>query len=234
VLKAGDKIPFGAANVNVVISAGMPIATPLKGAGQRNPECANFQPIDNNMEDPMSVGIMVTYGKFKTLHLGDNTRNKEFELACPVNKLGTVDLMLGMHHGQSSSNSPALVHAVRPRVAIINDGTRKGGEPFTMQSLFSSPGLEDVWEMHFSLLSGQEYTVPGAFIANQIDQPDTAMPIGAWTPPPQGQQAPPAPVHNGKAYFIKVTAQPDGTFTVLNTRNNFSKTYRPGGTNATR
>ena len=234
VLKAGDRIPFAGANVNVVISAGMPIATPLKGAGQRNPECANFQPIDNNMEDPMSVGIMVTYGKFKALHLGDNTRNKEFELACPVNKLGTVDLMLGMHHGQSSSNSPALVHAVRPRVAIINDGTRKGGEPFTMQSLFSSPGLEDVWEMHFSLLSGQEYTVPGAFIANQIDQPDTAMPIGAWTPPPQGQQAPPAPVHNGKAYFIKVTAQPDGTFTVLNTRNNFSKTYGPGGTNATR
>ena len=84
------------------------------------------------------------------------------------------------------------------------------------------------------MLSGQEYTVPGVFIANQIDQPDTTMPIAAWTPPPQGQQAPPAPVHNGKSYFIKVTAQPDGTFTVTNTRNNFSKTYRPGGINATK
>ncbi len=234
VLQPGDKIPFGAANINVVISGGKPIAQPLKGAGQRNPECANFQPIDNNAEDPMSVGILVTYGKFKTLHIGDNTRNKEFELACPVNKIGTADLMLGMHHGQSSSNSPVLVHAVRPRVAIVNDGTRKGGEPFTMQSLFSSPGLEDVWEMHFSLLSGQEYTVPGYFIANDIDQPDAAMPKAAWVAPPQGQQAPPAPVHNGKAYFIKVTAQQDGTFTVTNTRNNFSKTYRPGGTNATK
>ena len=233
VAKPGDKIPFGAANVTVVISAGMPIAA-MKGAGQRNPECANFQPIDNNAEDPMSVGIMVTSGKFKALHLGDNTRNKEFELACPVNRLGTVDLMLGMHHGQSSSNSPILVHAVRPRVAIVNDGTRKGGEPYTMQSLFSSPGLEDVWEMHFSLMTGQEYTVPGVFIANTIDQPDGTMPVGTWTPPLPGQQAPPAPVHNGKAYFIKVTAQPDGTFTVLNTRNNFSKTYRPGGTNATK
>jgi competence protein ComEC len=233
VAKPGDRIPLGATNVTVVISAGMPIAS-MKGAGQRNPECANFQPIDNNMEDPMSVGIMVTSGKFKALHLGDNTRNKEFELACPVNRLGTVDLMLGMHHGQSSSNSPALVHAVHPRVAIVNDGTRKGGEPFTMQSLFSSPGLEDVWETHFSLLSGQEYTVPGAFIANQIDQPDTAIPVGAWTPPPQGQQAPPAPVHNGKSYFIKVTAQQDGTFSVTNTRNNFSKTYRPGDINATK
>ena len=151
-----------------------------------------------------------------------------------MNRLGTVDLMLGMHHGQASSNSPVLVHAVRPRVAIVNNGTRKGGEPFSMQSMFSSPGLEDVWMEHFSLLSGQEFTVPGVFIANQIDQPDTTMPIAAWTPPPQGQQAPPAPVHNGKSYFIKVTAQQDGTFTVTNTRNNFSKTYRPGGVTATK
>ena len=233
VAKPGDKIPFGGANVTVVISAGVPIAA-MKGAGQRNPLCASFEPIDNNAEDPMSVGIMVDYGKFKALHLGDNTRNKEFELACPVNRLGTVDLMLGMHHGQGSSNSPVLVHAVRPRVAIINDGTRKGGEPYTMRSLFSSPGLEDVWQIHFSLLTGQEYTVPGAFIANTIDQPDGTMPIGTWTPPLPGQQAPPAPVHNGKSNYIKVTAQQDGTFTVTNTRNNFSKTYRPGGTNATR
>jgi beta-lactamase superfamily II metal-dependent hydrolase len=233
VAKPGDRIPLGATNVTVVVSAGEPIAS-MKGAGQRNPECANFQPIDNNQEDPMSVGVMVTYGKFKALHIGDNTRNIEFKLACPVNRLGTVDLMLGMHHGQASSNSPVLVHAVRPRVAIVNNGTRKGGEPFSMQTMFSSPGLEDVWMQHFSLLSGQEYTVPGVFIANQIDQPDTTMPIAAWTPPPQGQQAPPAPVHNGKAYFIKVTAQQDGTFTVTNTRNNFSKTYRPGGINATK
>jgi beta-lactamase superfamily II metal-dependent hydrolase len=234
VVKPGDRIPLGATNALVVISAGMPIAAPLKGAGQRNPECANFQPIDNNQEDPMSVGTLITYGKFKAVHLGDNTRNKEFELACPVNRLGTVDLMLGMHHGQASSNSPVLVHALRPRVAIVNNGTRKGGEPFSMQTMFSSPGLEDIWMMHFSLLSGQEYTVPGAFIANQIDQPDTAIPVAPWTPPPQGQQAPPAPVHNGKGYFIKVTAQADGTFTVTNTRNNFSKTYRPAGSNATK
>jgi beta-lactamase superfamily II metal-dependent hydrolase len=233
VAKPGDRIALGPANALVVISAGMPIA-PLKGAGQRNPECANFQPSDNNMEDPMSVGILMTFGKFKAVHLGDNTRNKEFELACPVNRLGTVDLMLGMHHGQASSNSPVLVHALRPRVAIVNNGTRKGGEPFSMQTMFSSPGLEDVWMMHFSLLSGQEYTVPGAFIANQIDEPDAAIPVAPWTPPPQGQQPPPTPVHNGKAYFIKVTAQPDGTFTVTNTRNSFTKTYRPGGVTATR
>jgi competence protein ComEC len=235
VLKAGDKIALAGIVVQVVTSAGQTIKTPLKGAGAPNPYCASFTKGDNNAEDPMSVGVYVTYGKFRTAHFGDITKNIEFDLMCPNNRLGTVDLLLGLHHGQSSSNSPVLVHALRPRVAIINDGTRKGGEPETMKTVFSSPGLEDLWQMHFSLLTGQEYTVPGVFIANQIDQPGDAMPIATWTPPLPGQQAPPAPVHNGRSNYIKVTAQPDGTFTVTNTRNNFSKTYRPGaGSNATR
>ena len=80
---------------------------------------------------------------------------------CPNNTIGAVDLLLGLHHGMSSSNSEALVHALRPRVAIMNNGTRKGGEPEMMKTVYSSPGLEDLWQMHFSLLSGQEYTVPG-------------------------------------------------------------------------
>ena len=87
--------------------------------------------------------------------------------------------------------------------------------------------------MHFSLLTGQEYTVPGAFIANQIDQQGDGMPIGTWTPPLPGQQAPPPPVHNGRANYFKVLVQPDGTFSVTNTRNNFTKTYRPGATIST-
>ena len=58
------------------------------------------------------------------------------------------------------------MHALHPRVAIMNNGTRKGGEPYTMKSIYTSPGLEDLWQMHFSLLSGQEYTTPGMFIAN--------------------------------------------------------------------
>jgi beta-lactamase superfamily II metal-dependent hydrolase len=235
VLKAGDKIALAGVNVDVVLSAGEPIKTPLKGAGAPNPYCASFVKGDNNAEDPMSVGILLTYGKFRAIHLGDNTKNKEFELMCPNNRIGTVDLLLGLHHGQASSNSPVLVHALRPRVGIMNDGTRKGGEPETMKTVFASPGLEDLWQLHFSLLSGQEYTVPGAFIANGIDQQGDAMPVGTWTPPLPGQQAPPAPVHNGKSNYFKVMAQQDGTFTVTNTRNNFSKTYRPGaGANATR
>jgi hypothetical protein len=100
-----------------------------------------------------------------------------------------------------------------------------------MQILLNSPRLEDVWQMHFSLLSGQEYTVPGMFIANAVDNQDPNMPVAPWTPSPQGTQAPPPPQHNGPAYYFKVSAQQDRTFTVTNMRNNFTRTYRGVGTN---
>jgi len=96
-----------------------------------------------------------------------------------------------------------------------------------MRIVHSAPGLEDLWQLHFSLLSGQEYTVPGVFIANQVDEQPPTMPVAAMPPPPPGPGAPPAPVHNGTAHWIKVSAQTDGTFTVTNSRNLFSKTYRP-------
>ena len=95
-------------------------------------------------------------------------------------------------------------------------------------SIHSSPGFEDLWQMHFSLLSGQEYTTPGMFIANRTDDDSPVMavePMKAPAPGTPGLQPPPA--HNGKAYWIKVSAQTDGTFTVTNTRNGFSKTYTP-------
>jgi hypothetical protein len=108
----------------------------------------------------------------------------------------------------------------------MNNGTRKGGQPEAMKVLFNSPGLLDLWQMHFSLLSGQEYTVAGMFIANLVDEPLAAMPLAPVEPTPQGQQAPPAPQHDGTAYYFKVSALQDGTFTVTNTRNSFSKTYK--------
>jgi competence protein ComEC len=226
VVKPGDKIAVSGVDVRVVTAAGAVIKTPLAGAGAANPYCANFKPGENNAEDPQSVGIYLTYGKFRTIHLGDLTKNKEFELMCPNNRIGTVDVFLGLHHGQASSNSEVMVHALHPRVAIMNNGTRKGGEPEVMKVVHSSPGLEDLWQMHFSVLSGQEYTVPGMFIANTIDGPQTALPVAPVPAPQPGPGAPPPPAHNGTAYWIKVSAQQDGSFTVTNARNGFNKTYK--------
>jgi beta-lactamase superfamily II metal-dependent hydrolase len=132
VAKPGDRIAVAGLDVQVVTSAGETIKTALPGAGGPNPYCASFKPGDNNAEDPMSVGVHVTFGKFRTAHLGDLTKNKEFELMCPDNRLGDLDVLLGLHHGVNTSSSEVMVHATRPRVAIINNGTRKGGQPDVM------------------------------------------------------------------------------------------------------
>jgi hypothetical protein len=95
-----------------------------------------------------------------------------------------------------------------------------------MKTVHSSPGLEDLWQSHFSILSGTEYTVPGMFIANTIDAAPAALPVAPMPAPQAGANAPPPLVHNGTAYWIKVSAQQDGTFTVTNARNGFSKTYK--------
>jgi hypothetical protein len=201
----------------------------VPGGGKANPYCSAFKAQDADpTENAQSVGSHVTFGKFRVLHLGDLTWNKEFDLMCPQNRLGTVDLWIVSHHGQAISNSEVLAHAIQARVAIINNGTRKGGQPEAMKVLHTAPGLEDIWQIHFSQLSGQEYTVPGMFIANNVDESQTAMSVAPFQAPPSGTNAPPPPVHNGQAYWIKVSAQPDGTFTVTNTRNNFTKTYKPG------
>ena len=229
IVKAGDKIPLTGVDWRIVAAAENMIKVPLPGGGIANPYCASFAPPADapfsTMEDPQSVASFIAFGKFRTVHFGDLTQKAEFELMCPKNPIGTVDVLLGLHHGQLSSNSIVAIHALRPRVAIMNNGTMKGGEPEVMKTIYSSPGLEDLWEMHFSALSGQEYTVPGMFIANLLDDQPSAMPIAPKSAPPRGPNRPPDPVHNGAAYWIKVSAQRNGTFTVTNSRNGFTKTY---------
>jgi competence protein ComEC len=226
VVKPGDRITLGEVAIRIVTAAGSAIEQPLLGAGMANPLCAAHVAKDPDpSENAQSVGSHFTFGRFRALHLGDLTWNKEHELMCPINRIGTVDLFIVSHHGQAVSNAPVLVHAIRSRVAVMNNGTRKGGQPDAMKVLFSAPGLEDLWQLHFSLLSGQEYTVPGAFIANTIDEPTAAMPIEALAAPAPGPGAPPPPAHDGAAYWLKISAQRDGTFTVTNARNGFAKTY---------
>ena len=224
VVKPGDTIAVDGLEWRIVTSHGSAIAAPLPGGGQPNALCAAFTRQDNDVTDnAQSVGSVVSHGRFRLAHLGDLTWNKEFDLMCPSNRIGTVDLFVVSHHGLGVSNSPPLVHGLAPRVAIMNNGTRKGGPPDVMRTMYSSPGLEDLWQLHFSVLSGQEFTVPGLFIANTFDDPLTAMPIAPL--PPAGSGAPPAPAHNGPAYWIKVSAHSDGSFSVTNTRNGFTKLY---------
>lgn len=228
VVKPGDRLALQGVDWRIVSSAGNVLTTSLPGAGRPNPYCAAHKPQDPDpTENAQSVGSILSFGRFRVAHLGDLTWNKEFDLMCPTNRVGAVDLFVVSHHGQPISNAEVLVHGMAPRVAIMNNGTRKGGQPDAMKILYASPVLEDLWQVHFSLLSGQEYTQPGMFISNVVDEPQAAMPIAGIQQPAPGPGVPPPPQHNGQAYWIKVSAKTDGSFTVTNQRNGFAKTYTP-------
>jgi len=226
VVVPGDTLDIEGLDWRIVASAGEVIDAALPGTGAPNPYCeASPRQDDDPTENARSVGSIVGFGAFRTAHLGDLTWNKELDLMCPVNRIGQIDLFIVSHHGQSASNSPALVHALGARAAIMNNGTQKGGQPDTMRVLASAPGLEDLWQIHFSRLSGQEYTQAGIFIANPFDAPLEAMPIAPFALPPPGPDRPAPPAHNGEAFWIKVEARNDGSFTIINQRNGFSKNY---------
>jgi len=258
VVKPGDKIPITGLNVEVVTAAGEVLKKPIAGApgaGKPNPDCANFkkQAENTDPENAQSVTLVYAYGKFRTINMGDFVFNKEVELMCPNNPVGTVDLYLTSHHGTDQSGSAVLVHALQPRVAIMHNGTRKGGALPVYQVLHTSPGLEDIWQLHWSYTGGLENNTPGIYIAN-IEDP-VALGNSLANPAPArgggggGRGASGGAGfgggrggsgggrglgaggggrgggHTGPAFWLKVTAEPDGSFTILNSRNDFSKTY---------
>jgi competence protein ComEC len=201
VVKPGDRIPLKGANVEVVAAAGNVISSPLKGAGASNPDCANIErKPEDKTENGKSVGFLLTFGKFRFVDLGDLTWNTELELACPANKVGTVDVYLVTHHGMNISNSPAIVRALHPKVAVMNNGAKKGGTPEAWQVIKNSPGLEDLWQLHYSLPGGKDHNSPENYIAN-----------------PEGPDS---------GHGIKLNAEANGAFTVENTRNGFKKEYK--------
>jgi L-ascorbate metabolism protein UlaG (beta-lactamase superfamily) len=226
VARPGDTVPLTGLEVSVVASAGRTIDLPLPGAGTPNSYCTESErPNVDQTENSQSIGIHIRFGEFRALHLGDLSADKEFEMMCPNNRIGSVDLFIVSHHGQANSNTPLLVYPIHSRAAIMNNGLHKGGEPEVMTVIYTAPGLENLWQLHFSQLSGQEYTVPGIFIANLADSPLPAMPMAPTPRPAPGTVQQPALTHNGKTHWIKVSAKADGSFTVTNGRTGFSKTY---------
>ena len=212
--KPGDKLPLRSIEVQVVSSAGAQITRPLPGAGASNPTCSDFQPKDETKdsllggENAQSVGMIISLGRFRMADFGDLTWNKEHELACPKNLVGTIDLYVVSHHGQDISSLPMLVHAMHPRVAVMDNGAKKGGAIDTFERLRKSPGLEDIWQLHYAVDAGERNS-PEQLIANTKVGGTAASGVPDET----------------TANYIQVTARPDGSFTVTNSRNGYHKDY---------
>ena len=204
ILKPGDRIPLKGVDVDVVMSAGQAITKPLKGAGAANPVCADFMPhpADVDPDNDQSVGIVLQYGKFRFLDLGDLTWNYEQKLVCPSNLIGKIDLYQTTHHGLDRSNSPQMLFAIQPTVAVMNNGPRKGGPVSVFETLRKSPGLQDIWQGHLALSIPKEVNSDEKMIANM------------------------EPTAECTGNSIKASVDSKGQFTVTNLRNGFSKTYQ--------
>jgi competence protein ComEC len=204
-LNPGDRIPIKGVHITVVSAAGKTITKPINGGGPNEALCkdAPQKGPDQDPENGSSVGTMLTYGKFRFVDLGDLPWFQEQQLACPVNMLGTVDVYQTTHHGLARSGSPQLVWALRPRVAVMNDGPGHGGDESTFQTLRKSPDFEDLWQMHFAVKADQGIQSDEKMIANL------------------------EPSEECKGNWIRVTVKSNGNYTVTNSRNNFSKSYMP-------
>jgi len=110
------------------------------------------------------------------------------------------------------------VHALKPRIAIFDNGARKGESSEAFLTLENSPGIEDIWQLHYGVArparkdfgettdqGGKDLNAPEEFIANLLEE-HTAT----------------DPAHN-----LKISAREDGGFSVTNGRTGFSKEYKP-------
>lgn len=215
--KPGDTVPIRGLDVQIVIAGGAAITRALPGGGAPNPLCRDFTPNVGNAaaaEDSRSVGIVVRHGQFRAINLGDLTWNKEFDLVCPNNLLGTMDLYFTNHHAIPGAVSPALVYALKPRIAVFDNGATKGASREPFLTIKNSPGLEDMWQLHYSVprparpnfgettdQGGKDLNAPDEFIANLQEEHSTA-------------------------YALKISAWEDGSFAVTNQRTGSMKEYK--------
>jgi beta-lactamase superfamily II metal-dependent hydrolase len=217
IVTPGDRVPIKGLEAIVVTGGGKTLQSPLKGGGQPNPACANVQlRHEDDAEDGQSLGILIQQGKFRFAYLGDMDWNPSYRLFCPTNKVGPVDVYLVTHHAQSmprsmgdyywglSCCSEAEVFGLHPRVAVLSMGAEghKQGDGISLETLAKSPGLESQWQTEKVTAGGEaSNNAPDDYCAN----------IG----PPRSE----------KVLAIKWVARPDGGFSVINTRNGFTKDY---------
>ena len=174
-LKPGDTIALKQGTgpkltLTVVAADGQAIGG-ARHAGQpglRRPPCA--QP-DDTTDNRRSVAFVLRYGDFDFYDGGDLTGDVEAKLACPVDRVGPIDLYQVTHHGQDNSNNPVLLATLKPTVAVMNNGPRKGGAAETFRRLQALPSLKGLFAIHKNAATGPEVNAAPENIAN-LESPD--------------------------------------------------------------
>jgi competence protein ComEC len=198
----GDTVPLGEVTLTIVQSHGQGLTSSL-GTDTPNALCTGADARTKDVdENGMSVGYLLKFGNFEFLDLGDLTWGYEHELACPINKIGEVDLLQVPHHGLEVSSPPQLVQALNPLAAVASNGPNKGNEPSTYERLLGAPDLEAVWLVHRSESNDEEHNPPDSRIANPSSGP------------------------SDEAHFIHASVLPSGEFSILNSRNGHEETYQ--------
>jgi competence protein ComEC len=198
--KPGDRIPLKGMSVTVVSAAGATLKAPLAGAGQTNGQCGAVLPAEEKNENPRSTGVLLQYGAFRLLDVGDLSGEPLHALACPRNMVGAVSAYLVAHHGGPDAADPATLAAFRPRVAVVNNAATKGGANETLAALHAAGGI-DAWQLHRSERAGAQN-----FADERI-----------------------ANVNDNGSYWIKLIANRDGSFTVTNSRTGVVQSYPASG-----
>jgi beta-lactamase superfamily II metal-dependent hydrolase len=165
-VKPGDRLPLQAGvEVTFLTSNGDVIGEPAGAPAIR--ECASHPAAELDPgENARSVGFLLKAGGFRFLDLGDLTWNLEHRLVCPTNRIGPVDVYQVTHHGWDPSNNPALVNAIAPTVAVINNGAKKGGTAKVFRTLKSTPSIRDIWQLHRNVETTAADNAPPDFTAN--------------------------------------------------------------------
>jgi beta-lactamase superfamily II metal-dependent hydrolase len=175
-LRAGDQIKFlgdrSSPRLNFrILAANALVNGEEAGAPQIKPCGEDFKPIEEDKTDNAnSLGMLLTFGAFRFFDGGDLTWNVENKLVCPKDVIGAVDVFQVDHHGAANSNNPALVRSLKPRVAVIDNGPRKGGEPKTYATLKSVREIEAIYQLHKNLATTWNENTPAAYIANDEEK----------------------------------------------------------------
>ena len=201
-ITAGDKLRLTGVEFSFVAARRQVQDFVLEPQGL-NPYCQNSSMGDDLQgENASSVGYLLSLGAFQFLNLGDLTPNIQHSLACPENKLSTVDIYQIPHHGNSFGLSEALTLALQPTVAVINNGPHKGAGPDSFELVSRIERLEDIWQLHRALDTDDSHNTSEYLIANHADE-DTCD--GHW---------------------IRAMIHPDGrSYVLMNSRNGSSRTY---------